>query len=193
MEQLPKGLQPLVMALSERDLYTERHCARVTGIALTLGRLCGLSSRELRLLRIGSTLHDVGKIGIPDYILLKPARLDADEWAVMQRHAELGQKICDVLNIRNSEEIGRVVRHHHEAFDGTGYPDGLGGTSIPVQSRIIAIADSYDAMALARPYHSPRSHAQVMEVLFDLAGTKYDPDILDLLGTFIHRSRYRAA
>ncbi|AHE98110.1 HD-GYP domain-containing protein [Thioalkalivibrio paradoxus] len=181
------------MALSERDLYTERHCARVTGIALTLGRLCGLSSRELRLLRIGSTLHDVGKIGIPDYILLKPARLDADEWAVMQRHAELGQKICDVLNIRNSEEIGRVVRHHHEAFDGTGYPDGLGGTSIPVQSRIIAIADSYDAMALARPYHSPRSHAQVMEVLFDLAGTKYDPDILDLLGTFIHRSRYRAA
>jgi HD-GYP domain-containing protein (c-di-GMP phosphodiesterase class II) len=139
--------------------------------------LCKLSPRDLALLRVASKLHDVGKIGIPDHILLKPGRLEADEREMMKSHAILGQNICEKIPHKDALAISVFVRHHHEAFDGSGYPDGLSGSQIPLFSRIISVADSYDAMLTARPYHHARSHDHIMEIMKSESGRKSDPNL----------------
>jgi len=175
MAKLIRYSDSLSIALAERDAYTEAHCDRVESLSLQLGRRCDLSAHELEILRVASKLHDVGKIGIPDRILLKPGRLDSDEFDIIRTHSELGQNICDKIPHKHALNIGRFVRHHHEAYDGSGYPDGLAGEQIPICSRIITIVDSYDAMLTTRPYHRARSHEQVMEVMQGECGQKYDP------------------
>ncbi|WP_445946183.1 HD-GYP domain-containing protein [Shewanella sp.] len=165
----------LVVALSERDAYTQAHCGRVETLCLQLGQKCCLSERELDLLQIAAKLHDIGKIGIPDSILLKPERLSAAEMTIMKTHAELGQNICNKIFHEEAESIGVIVLHHHEAFDGSGYPHGLAGDNIPICSRIISIVDCYDAMLTTRPYHSSRSHEEVMIMMRSECGRKTDP------------------
>lgn len=167
----------LNIVLHARDSYTHAHSSRVEGLSLALGGECGLDASELELLRIAAMLHDIGKIGIPDHILLKPARLEPEEWEIMKTHATIGQDFCNAIPHEDSHAVGRVVRHHHESFDGSGYPDGLSGEAIPIASRIIAIADSYDAMTSARPYHRPRTHDQAMRILVAETGQRTDPYI----------------
>ena len=118
----PRGA--LATALSLRDAYTQDHCGRVEAICTALGQRCGLAPAQLPALLDAARLHDIGKIGIPDHILFKPGRLDPDEWKIMQSHAEAGARICAELDRPDAALLAEIVRHHHENFDGSGYPDG---------------------------------------------------------------------
>ncbi len=175
---LEPSTKALVCALRHRDNHTQLHSERVVELAGTLGRACGLSMLELSRLHAAACFHDVGKIGIPDEILLKPDRLRPEEWEVMQTHSEKGEDIVRNLVIDDSATIAKAVRHHHENYDGTGYPDALAGESIPIYSRIISVCDSYDAMMETRPYHLARSHAEAISVMFEEVN-KYDPWIIE--------------
>lgn len=181
--QLQRSLEqfnkPLNAALSERDVYTQSHSARVVLIAESLGRECGFTETEIEVLKICASFHDIGKIGIPDHILLKPASFEADEWTIMKNHPEIGERIIRSIDVEGAEEVAQVVRHHHEHFDGGGYPDRLAGDAIPIYSRVLSIADSYDAMRTTRSYHRERTHAEVLEILHSEAGGKHDPWLLD--------------
>ncbi len=184
--------RPLSVALGERDHHTRQHSERVVDLALALGRHIELSSRELELLALGAEFHDLGKIGIPDQILRKPAAFEDTEWACMKQHAEIGERIILAIADDKSPEVARIVRHHHEHFDGTGYPDRLSGTAIPLYSRIISLTDSYDAMAVTRPYHQGRGHQTVMDILVSETGIKHDPDLLHAFCAVIEKSERRA-
>ncbi len=175
---LPGYAGALRVALEERDAYTFEHCDRVISLSLLLGGDCGLNSEELLTLKVAACFHDVGKIGIPDHILLKPGPLDDGEWSAMRTHSAIGERILRGWNLGEAERAAVAVRHHHEHFDGNGYPDGLAGSEIPQLSRIIAIADSYDAMTLRRAYHPARERNDVLQLMEDGSGTQFDPELL---------------
>ena len=186
------ALAGLAVALQERDALTHDHCDRVAGLAQELGMACGLSGSELRLLRHAAGLHDIGKIGIPDQVLKKPGTFDAHDRAVMQTHAVRGERILRAFDFEHSDVIASIVRHHHERFDGDGYPDGLAGEAIPALARIIAVIDAYDAMAGFRPHAPRRTHRSIMGELLDGAVGQHDPYLLKRFAELIGRSRYRA-
>lgn len=185
-----KGLST---ALGYRDLMTRLHSERVRDLAVMLGMHHGLDAHQLSALRIGASFHDIGKIGIPDHILLKDSALGADEWEVMKKHSEYGEEIMLSTEFPGSKLAARVIRHHHEHFDGGGYPDGMAGEDIPICSRIITIVDSYDAMAVTRPYHRARNHAEIMQVLHSESGSKFEPTLLEMFSKLIEDSPLRAA
>jgi HD-GYP domain-containing protein (c-di-GMP phosphodiesterase class II) len=187
----PLPIQGLDVILDERDPTTDGHCDRVSGLSLAIGRQCGLSERELRLLRLVARLHDIGKIGIPDTILKKPSKLDANDWIVMKTHSARSERIVLASALEHKEDIARGVRHHHERFDGRGYPDGLVGDSIPLVSRIVAIADTYDAMASLRTYGDPLPHAQIVRELERVAGTQHDAYLTGKFAAVIENSPFR--
>lgn len=168
----------LITALDERDGHTREHSDRVALLAAALGVECGLGSHELRLLGFAGALHDIGKIGIPDSILLKPGRFSPAERKIMESHPARGERIVRSIEMNGMDEVATVVRQHHEHFDGGGYPDGLGGEGIHVLARILSIADAYDAMTMPRPYHPSRPHAWVMATLDEESGSKYDPALI---------------
>lgn len=190
---LTKDSGCLDVALGARDSYTAAHCTRVEAMCLMLGQECSLDGDELILLRIAAKLHDIGKIGIPDRVLLKPSRFEPDEWEVMKSHAVLGQEICAAMPHEAAPEAAFIIRHHHEGFDGKGYPDGLSGEDIPVAARLITIIDCYDAMTTTRPYHVPRSHDAVMSIMDGEKGSKLDPYILRRFERVIAHSEFRVA
>ncbi|MFC5302363.1 HD-GYP domain-containing protein [Azospira restricta] len=169
----------LIAALDERDGRTREHSDRVVTLARALGVECGLSSQELRLLGIASAMHDIGKIGIPDHVLMKPGGFNADEWEVMKTHPIRGERILRAIEEEGMSEVATIVRHHHERYDGSGYPDGLAGGDVPLLARILSIVDSYDAMAMPRPYHRARTHQEVMAILDTEEAQKHDPDLLE--------------
>ncbi|WP_051229461.1 HD-GYP domain-containing protein [Paludibacterium yongneupense] len=181
----------LSLALSLRDRLTQLHSERVLGLSALIGRRCALEPAAMAVLRLAACFHDIGKIGVPDHILLKPARFDPEEWDVMKGHAEMGQRIIAETGLAGADEAARVIRHHHEHYDGSGYPDGLAGEAIPFCSRIISIADSYDAMAESRPYHPLRSHSQIMDILQQESGGKHDPDLMRLFCQLIESSDFK--
>jgi HD-GYP domain-containing protein (c-di-GMP phosphodiesterase class II) len=150
---------------------------------------CGLNGSELENLRAAARLHDIGKIGIPDHILLKPGKFESDEWEIMKTHSELGELICQSIDHPSAESVAEIVRHHHEFFNGSGYPDGLSGENIPISSRIISIADAYDAMITTRPYHNARTHSQVMEILEEDSGKRIDSKVYMYFQPIIERSQ----
>lgn len=182
----------ITVALDVRDPVTRRHCSRVAGIALGLGQACSLSEFDLRILQAAATFHDVGKIGIPDTILQKVTPLSADEWTVMKTHSEKSQRIIVAADLDDGCLIGLAARHHHERYDGTGYPDGLAGESIPIMSRIVAVADTYDAMARTRVYRQGLPHDRIMRALYDEQGRQHDGYLYAKLVTLMATSRYRA-
>ena len=182
----------VLRALRERDENTFAHCDRTCALSVETGRIFGLSSQDLAILRWAAELHDIGKIGIPDSVLFKPGRLDDDELGVMRTHARRGHDILASIPGAKVASIATVVLHHHEAVDGGGYPEGLRGEDIPVLSRILSIVDSYDAIATVRPYHAPKSHEQVMRMLNDQQGRKYDSYILAGFAKVVEASPYRA-
>jgi HD-GYP domain-containing protein (c-di-GMP phosphodiesterase class II) len=170
---------------------TRIHSERVRDISQMIGVHYGLNNWESNALKIGSSFHDIGKIGIPDSIFLKTAPFDEAEWGIMKRHSVIGEDIMLSTGIEGSEHAAIAIRHHHEYFDGGGYPDGLSGESIPVCSRIIAIADSYDAMSLTRPYHQARKHNEILEIMSNENGKKFDPKLMEIFCEIIERSSFK--
>ena len=181
----------LVRALKHRDLYTHLHSDRVVCISEEIGFMLKLSDHEINLLKISACLHDVGKIGIPDNILLKPGKHTQFEWEIMKSHSELGEDIVMHLELETKTVIAQAIRHHHEYFNGTGYPDGLSGNEIPLFSRIISVADSYDAMTSTRPHHAAKTHQQALDVMDQEKGIKSDPSIFSIFQALIENSENR--
>jgi HD-GYP domain-containing protein (c-di-GMP phosphodiesterase class II) len=182
----------LSVALGFRDLLTRLHSDRVQGLSGELGARCGLLKMELNALSIAASFHDIGKIGIPDHILLKPTQFDEAEWETMKKHSEIGEKIIASTELEGSQQAALLIRHHHEHFNGMGYPDKLSGEGIPICSRIISIADSYDAMAVTRAYHSARTHSQIMAILHEETSGKHDPELMRAFREMIEFSEFRA-
>jgi len=164
-EQILFGLS---VAVEQRDCHTAGHCDRVSWTAVALGIAMGLAREDLLTLYRGGYLHDVGKVGIPDSILFKPGKLTADEWLVMQSHSTRGEEICRPM--KSLAPVLPIIRHHHERWDGSGYPDGLRGDQIPLLARVLQTADIYDALTSPRPYKSafPEENAlQIMQAEMD--------------------------
>ena len=190
-ESMKARVTAVSTALEERDSQTFGHCNRVAGLSMELGRACGLLEDELGALLIAAIFHDIGKIGIPDTVLKKSTRFDADDWAIMKAHSEKGERIVRAAALDDGDRIGAAVRHHHERFNGEGYPDGLAGESIPVLARVIAVADTYDAMTTTRNYGRVKTHAQVLAVLSEQEGLQHDPAIVKYFARVIQASPYR--
>lgn len=167
-----------------RDHHTGDHVARVARNALVFGRALGLASEDLLALRRGAVLHDIGKLGIPDAILLKPGKLTESEWAVMRTHTVIGERL--VSGMRRIRPAAEIIRSHHERWDGSGYPDGLRGEAIPLLARVFQLVDIHDALAYDRPYKTAQSAAEVARTLEREAALGWrDPQLtavfLDLL------------
>jgi diguanylate cyclase (GGDEF)-like protein/putative nucleotidyltransferase with HDIG domain len=172
-ERSTAAMESLSATVDARDSYTAGHSRRVQQLALAIGRELGLSQAELDLLGHAALFHDIGKLAIPDAILLKPASLTPDEWSLMQRHAEEGARIIDRLVFLN--DAVPAIRHHHERFDGTGYPDRLQGEEIPLGARIIHVADALDSMLTTRIYRAARPAAEALQELRRSAGSQFCP------------------
>lgn len=181
-------VRTLVRALDARDAYTSGHSERLAEWCEATARLLGYHDDEqIQLIRWGALLHDIGKIAVPDAILRKPARLTDDEWAVMSEHPVTGEAI--LKPIERMRGVSQVLRHHHERWDGTGYPDGLRGETIPLSARILAVVDAYSAIRDERPYKRARSHEEAMAELYRSAGTQFDPWVVEAFARMLGQLR----
>ena len=170
-------VEALANALEANDEYTSTHARWITDLALLVGSELGIGGRALKRLELGALLHDIGKIGIPSKILAKPGRLTAEERSVMETHPELGERI--IAPVERLAEVGAIVRHCHERWDGRGYPDQLERESIPLESRIIFVCDAYHAMTTDRPYRRRLSHPEAVRRLREGAGTQFDETVVE--------------
>lgn len=176
--ELPDVVWALALAAERRDLNAAGHGHRLASLSVRLGERLGLSPAELKTLRCAGYLHDVGKVAIPDAILLKSGPLTDDEWNVMYTHTIHGEDICRPLG--ELESVLPVIRHHHEKWDGSGYPDGLRGEEIPLLARILQVADIYDALTMPRTYKAGISSAEAIAVLREEAQRGWrDPEIVE--------------
>ena len=176
-ENLLATLYAFVGAIEARDPYTEQHSNRVTRIAIALCRALGGSQEEQDILNVAGQLHDIGKIGIRDDILLKPGRLTDEEFSIIKEHPVIGANIVERLGLWDREK--NIIRCHHERFDGKGYPDGLAGENIPMLARILSVADVYDAIASDRAYRKRMEEAKILEIMYGGSGTQFDKDVID--------------
>lgn len=187
-ENLVATLSALVKTVEARDDYTNLHSTRVTEIAKIIAGRYGCPPAEIEALDFAGRLHDVGKIGVRDEILLKPSVLSSLEYEVIKGHPVIGEGIIDQLGLWEREK--RVIRHHHEWFDGTGYPDGLKGEEIPLLSRILSVADVFDAMVSERPYRKEIPGDEVAAFMETQAGRQFDPDIVRLFLELYRENRF---
>ncbi|AWH24728.1 MULTISPECIES: HD domain-containing phosphohydrolase [Stenotrophomonas] len=171
-------IDALSMSLQMRDAYTRYHCDRVGVLAQRLAAHCDQQDETCALIGLAARFHDIGKIGIPDDVLLSPRRHTSEERDIMREHPVRGEHIFLATGRSDATAVARVIRAHHEAFDGSGYPDGLHGESIPLGARIVAIADAYDAMTSARPYRGAMEHDAVLRILEEQSGGLIDPYVL---------------
>ena len=153
----------LAQSVEERDPALGEHCQRLALMAAAMGITLGLPPQDVLALQRGGYLHDIGKVAIPDHVLFKTGRLDPEEWEIMKSHAERGERICS--SMRSLAPVLPIIRHHHERWDGSGYPDGLAGEQIPLLARILQIADIYDALTTARPYKPAFSSEEAVQIL----------------------------
>lgn len=174
---LEGALLGLGVALEARDLETSGHTMRVMQRSLQLGEALGLDAVTLGELKHGASLHDLGKLSIPDAVLLKPGRLDAEEWAQMQTHAHNGYEIASLIPTLPRRSL-EIIRHHHERWDGTGYPDRLAGEEIPLLARIFAVCDVYDALTSDRPYKRAWSSQAALAEVAAQSGRQFDPRVV---------------
>ena len=179
LDSAERVIYALAAAVEAKDPFTEAHTLRVARLARRLGERMGLSDEELDALYRGGIIHDIGKIGVPDNILLKPGELDAEEQTRMHLHPIIGENI--VAPLQTGGELLPLIRHHHERFDGNGYPDRLSGDDIPLLARILSVCDAYDALTNDRPYRPRQSHDAALAILRQGAGRQWDPRVVRLV------------
>ena len=174
-----RRLAGLVDRLELKEGYADGHTTAVSRLAVTIAAKLELPTAERRLVEVGALLHDVGKLSIPDRVLMKPGPLNELEWAVMQRHAPLGERL--VAHTVNQADVLAIVRSHHERWDGGGYPDGKRGEEIPLAARIVAVADAFQAMIEPRPYREPRTREAAPDEILAHSGLQFDPACVEAL------------
>ena len=175
--RLSGALNTLAQALEERDAYTRKHSKNVSKYAMIVAQHLNLSKQEKKIVRIAAELHDIGKIGVPQEVLGKPGKLTDEEYAIIKRHTEQGAKILH--HLVDFDAVILAACHHHEKFDGTGYPQGLEGKQIPRMARILAVCDVWDALTTDRPYRKAMETAEAKKILVNGKGTDFDPDYVD--------------
>jgi ribonuclease P protein subunit RPR2 len=184
-QELQRSYMATVRALSNaveaRDAYTGKHAERVAAYGLEIGRACGLELADSPEIEFGFLLHDIGKVAVPDAILYKPDRLTSEERAVMEQHPVTGSQI--VRGIDFLGEAAKVVRSHHERWDGHGYPDRLSGEGIPITARVFAVADVLDALTTDRPYRPASSIVVARRMIVGESGTQFDPGVIEAFST----------
>jgi len=177
-ENLLSTLYAFVRLIEARDPYTKKHSSRTTAYAVKIAKRMQLGRAEIDCLKVAGYLHDIGKIGIPDSILLKPASLTKEEYEVIKRHPVIADDILRHISMWEKEK--GIIRSHHERWDGKGYPDGLVGSDIPLLSRILSVADVYDALTSDRAYRSKMTHEEAVKIITEKAGTQFDPEIVGI-------------
>jgi putative two-component system response regulator len=176
LERAESVLFTLARSIESKDPYTHGHCERLSDGSVQLGERIGLSQEQIIALRRAGVVHDVGKVKVPDSILLKPGALTAEEWKLMREHPLVGESICAPL--KSFRHVLPIIRHHHEKLDGTGYPDGLYGESVPITARVLQIVDVFDALTTARPYKPALATAVALETMKqEVDKGWWDPDI----------------
>src|SRR2546425_1208782 len=163
LERAESVLFALARSIEGKDPYTEGHCERLSGYGARLGERIGLAEDQVIALRRAGIIHDIGKVAVPDAILLKPGRLTPEEFQIMQEHPVVGERICAPL--KSFRSVLPIIRHHHEKLNGSGYPDGLKGEEIPMTARVLQIVDVYDALTTQRPYKRAFSRAEALEIM----------------------------
>ncbi|MDQ6721095.1 MAG: HD domain-containing protein [Candidatus Dormibacteraeota bacterium] len=181
----------LAAAVETKDAYTRTHPQRVANTAVQLGMRLGLHDSDLLALYRGGLVHDIGKILVFDAILRKPGPLNAQEEREMREHPVIGERI--VKHLPSAADILLIIRHHHERFDGGGYPDGLCGHKIPLLARIVSVSDAHDALSSDRPYRARRNQAEEIETLMRGAGQQWDRELVSLLLSELPATRFEAA
>ena len=189
-ENLFATLYAFVKAIEARDPYTEQHSNRVTQIAVALCKGMGGSQEEQDILNVAGQLHDIGKIGIRDDILLKPGRLTDDEFRLIKEHPVIGANIVERLGLWDREKS--IIRCHHERFDGKGYPDGLAGKQIPMLGRILSVADVYDAIASDRAYRKKMEEDKILQIMYGGSGSQFDPGVIDTFRSLYEQGELKA-
>ena len=172
-----KAIKALAAAIDAKSHYTGCHSARMAELCLQIGGAMGLSEGRLNTLELAAHIHDVGKIGTPDSVLMKSERLSDEEWADILRHPAMGADF--LAGIDELAEVATIVRHHHEHIDGTGYPDGLKGEAIPLLARILSVADALEAMTSDRPYRAAITLESALDELRANSGTQFDPAVVE--------------
>jgi putative two-component system response regulator len=175
----PTLASALANAIEARDSYLHGHCERLASLAVRIAEDLGVAPEHIETVRLGAILHDVGKIGIPDRVLLKPGPLDDEERRIIETHTEIGDKLLEPLDLLAGARP--IVRTHHERWDGAGYPDGLAGEAIPVGARIVAVADSVEAMTSRQLYRKPLEAGEIIAELQKHRGKQWDPAVVDIV------------
>ncbi|MFC2149106.1 HD domain-containing phosphohydrolase [Candidatus Auribacterota bacterium] len=189
LENAEMVITSLALSIEAKDPYSEGHCERLGIYSTALAKNLGFPAEYIKALKRGAILHDIGKIGIPDSILLKPGPLSDEEWRIMKLHPIIGEKICKPL--KTLEGVLSMIRHHHEHWDGSGYPDGLKGDDIPIMARILQVADVYDAMTTNRPYRKAMpSEVAIKELRDEGAKGLLDKELVEELVKVLKKEKY---
>lgn len=175
----------LVQALEAKDPYVKKHSENVMHYAVGIAEMMNISSKQLEVLRRAAMIHDIGNIGIPDAILSKPGELTPRERKIIEQHPLIAVRILDKMSFLEQEV--KIVRAHHEKWNGQGYPDGLLNTSIPIGARILSVADTFDALISDRSYHNSRTIAEALEILSDSSGYDFDREVVKALVRWVHK------
>ena len=184
LERAEAVLFALARSIEGKDPHTEGHCERLAELSGRLGEFIGLEFAQIQALRRAGIVHDIGKVAVPDHVLLKPGPLTADERLVMQKHPAVGEGICEPL--KSFQLVLPIIRHHHEKLDGSGYPDGLKGKDIPVTARVLQIVDVYDALVTERPYKKAMCSADALAVMAEeVRRGWWDPDVFAVFGEML--------
>ena len=189
-EVLLQSMRAIISSLEEKDPYTHGHSIRSSEYAVLLGKELGLTEKEIKELELATLFHDIGKIGIPDYVLTKPSRLTFTEFEIMKSHPVRSAKIIEKITVMACLVPG--IKHHHERWDGLGYPSGLKGEEIPLYGRIILVVDTYDAMTSTRPYRLALEKNIAIQELIAHSGTQFDPKIVKAMVNVLRRKDPRA-
>jgi putative two-component system response regulator len=193
LERAETVLFTLARSIEGKDPYTHGHCERLAEYSATLATHLGLPEEQVIALRRAGVVHDIGKIAVPDSILLKPSKLTPEEWKLVQEHPIVGERICEPL--KSFRLVLPVIRYHHEKFNGSGYPDGLAGENIPVTARVLQIVDVYDALTTIRPYKPAFSTSDALQTMNEeVAKGWWDPDIFDQFERLVkkHEAKFLA-